>query len=198
MPRGIDTKEKIIIKSAELFNELGYHGCSLSDIMKATNLKKGGIYNHFKNKDEIALEAFDYSFKRIFRAFRKRLDLDKTPTQKINSIIEVYAGLGMMPGMEAGCPIFNTAVDASNSHPLLKQKAKNAISSFKDYVNIKLEEGIAIGEFNEEATQLGIAELIIMTLEGAIIMSKVTNDNECINVAVSNLKELMREKVYKK
>ncbi len=198
MARGIDTREKIIVKSAALFNELGYHGCSLSDIMKATNLKKGGIYNHFRNKDEIALEAFDYSFKRIFRAFRKRLDLDKSPSEKINSIIEVYAGLGKMPGMEAGCPIFNTAVDASNSHPMLKQKAKNAINSFKDYVNIKLAEGVAMGEFKKEAVNLGIAELIIMTLEGAIIMSKVTGDNECINVAVDNLKELIMEKAYQK
>ncbi len=196
MSKGLDTREKIISKSAELFNVHGYHGCSLSDIMKATNLKKGGIYNHFKNKDEIALEAFDYSFKKIQREFRKRLDLDKTPTEKLNSIIEVYAQLASVPGMEGGCPIFNTAVDASNSHPMLKQKANDAINSLKKYIDIKIKEGIASGEFKEDADQTDIASLIIMTLEGALIMSRVY-DHCSIEVAVKSLKDYLKDRIYK-
>ena len=197
MSRGLDTREKIISKSAELFNVHGYHGCSLSDIMEATNLKKGGIYNHFKNKDEIALAAFDYSFKKVLRQFRKRLDHDKTPTEKLNSIIEVYAKLASIPGMEGGCPIFNTAVDAANSHPLLKQKANEAINSLKKYIEIKVQEGIASGEFRKDADQNDIATLMIITLEGAIIMSRV-NDKSCIDVAVKSLKRYLKERIYKK
>jgi TetR/AcrR family transcriptional repressor of nem operon len=30
----------------------------MADLMAATGLKKGGIYNHFRNKDDIALAAF--------------------------------------------------------------------------------------------------------------------------------------------
>lgn len=197
MSRGVNTREMIISKSAELFNVRGYHGCSLNDIMEATNLKKGGIYNHFRNKDEIALEAFDYSFKLVLRQFRKRLDFDKTPTAKLNSIIEVYTNLGKMPGIKGGCPIFNTAVDASNTHPLLKQKAKNAINALKQYINIKVEEGITSGEFRADANKSGLASLIIMTLEGAIIMSRVNNDNSYIDVAVNSLKTLLKERIYK-
>ena len=196
MTRGLDTRDKIISKSAELFNIHGFHGCSLSDIMKATNLKKGGIYNHFKNKDEIALEAFDYSFKKLLKQFRKRLDYDKSPTEKLNSVIEVYTELASIPGMEGGCPIFNTAVDASNTHPLLKQKAKEAINSLKQYIEIKIQQGIATGEFREDADQHDLATLIIITIEGAIIMSRV-NDKSCIDVAVKALKSYLKERIYK-
>ena len=49
MNKGEETRSLIIEKSAELFNTLGYNGCSLNEIMEATQLKKGGIYNHFKN-----------------------------------------------------------------------------------------------------------------------------------------------------
>ena len=65
MNKGQSTREMIIEKSAELFNTRGYAGCSLSDIMAATGLKKGGIYNHFRNKDEISLEAFKFSFAQV-------------------------------------------------------------------------------------------------------------------------------------
>ena len=44
MQKGETTRELIITTSAELFNTKGYNGSSMSDIMEATGLKKGGIY----------------------------------------------------------------------------------------------------------------------------------------------------------
>ncbi len=196
MAKGIETRERIISVSAQLFNRVGYHGCSLSDIMKATNLKKGGIYNHFTNKDEIALEAFDYNFKGILKSFRKRLDHDVTPTQKINSIVEIYAKLINVPAFEAGCPIFNTAVNASNSHPALKNKAIAAIDKLKKYIEIKIEEGIATGEFKDTADKKAIPAMIIMTMEGALIMSRVS-DSLSIDIAIDGLKTYLKEKLFK-
>ncbi|HAV77470.1 MAG TPA: hypothetical protein DCX53_08955, partial [Anaerolineae bacterium] len=37
----------------ELFMEQGYHATSMRQIAKRANLALGGIYNHFKSKDEI-------------------------------------------------------------------------------------------------------------------------------------------------
>ena len=59
MSKGDDTKERIIEQTAPLFNQMGFFGSSLSDIMQATGLKKGGIYNHFGSKEQLALEAYD-------------------------------------------------------------------------------------------------------------------------------------------
>ena len=100
------TRQLIIEKSAELFNKFGYDGCALSDIMKATNLKKGGIYNHFKNKDEIALAAFDYSVYKVFKRFRERLNRESTAYGKLQATIEVYASFAKDPVVSGGCPIF--------------------------------------------------------------------------------------------
>ncbi len=61
MSKAKQTKARIIQQAAELFNQQGYAGSSIADIMQATGLKKGGIYNHFKSKDELALAAFDYA-----------------------------------------------------------------------------------------------------------------------------------------
>lgn len=50
MSKAKETKEKIVKQAAELFNQQGYAGSSISDIMRATRLQKGGIYNHFQSK----------------------------------------------------------------------------------------------------------------------------------------------------
>lgn len=50
------TLEKIITTSTQLFLEKGYEQTSIQDILDALKLSKGGLYHHFKSKEEI-LEA---------------------------------------------------------------------------------------------------------------------------------------------
>ena len=57
------TRQRIIEQAAKLFNRQGFSGVSMSELMIATGLKKGGIYNHFASKDELAIAAFRYSVK---------------------------------------------------------------------------------------------------------------------------------------
>ena len=184
MSKGLTTKEKIIIKSSELFNAYGYHGCSLSDIMKATNLQKGGIYNHFKNKDEIAAEAFDYNYNRVFKRFREQLKEATTPLEKLNKVVDAYVSFARDPIVKGGgCPIFNTAMDATNSHPELKKKARLGIEGLQTYVQIKLNEGVEAGVFKSSINVKEVASLIIMTLEGALIMAQVNENDDCLETA---------------
>src|SRR5216684_3706423 len=62
MTKGEQTRRKIVAAAAPIFNQHGYEGSSLNDLMEATGLKKGGIYRHFTSKEELAAEAFDYTW----------------------------------------------------------------------------------------------------------------------------------------
>ena len=99
------TKEHIIQQSAALFNTKGYNGCSLHDIMEATGLKKGGIYNHFATKDEIAFESFDYSFDLIKFRFQEALSNCTNSYEKIMAIINVFKSFHNDPVIAGGCPV---------------------------------------------------------------------------------------------
>jgi len=61
--KGEQTRQEIIRKAAPIFNQKGYAGAALSDLMRATGLKKGGIYRHFESKEELARDAFDHAWK---------------------------------------------------------------------------------------------------------------------------------------
>lgn len=184
----VSTRDFIISKAAELFNLYGYSGCSMSHIMEATGLKKGGIYNHFTSKDEIAIEAFNYSYRLIIKRFRSKLEQVNTSLEKLHAIIDTYASLIDSPLMRGGCPIFNTAVDAVDLHPTLAARAKEGIASLQRYVEIKIEQGISSKEFVENCLPKQIASMIIIHLEGAIIMSRVSDDEQHMHDAVQFLK----------
>ena len=63
MRKGEQTRQDIIRKAAPIFNQKGYDGAALSDLMRATGLEKGGIYRHFESKQELAVDAFDHAWK---------------------------------------------------------------------------------------------------------------------------------------
>lgn len=188
----METKQKIVAASADLFNLKGYDGCSLQDIMMATGLKKGGIYNYFKSKDDIAAAAFDYNLDRVIAKFRERLDCDNTSTEKIFSVIDVMSGLADGTTMKGGCPVFNTAVISSN-HEFLKAKAREGLDLLKEYIKIKIEEGKESCEFVEGADSEKISAMIIMTLEGGVMMSRIYDDINHINVARDYLKHYLNK-----
>nr|WP_235533069.1 TetR/AcrR family transcriptional regulator [Paenibacillus sp. Leaf72] len=121
MRKGQMTKEHIIRQLAGLFNTKGYAGTSLSEIMERCNVRKGGIYNHFENKDEIALAAFDYSFMQLKSLLMDAISNKASSTDQLLEICDVYVTLIEQDACEGGCPILNTAVENDDGHPLLKQ-----------------------------------------------------------------------------
>src|SRR5687768_11870625 len=121
----------IIEEAAAIFNKQGYSGTSLSDIMAATGLQKGGIYNHFANKDEIALDAFDYAYGIARERYRLALrEAGRDPVKQLFAMVEVFARNVEDPPIAGGCPVLNTAIDSDDTHPELRFRARNAVTEW--------------------------------------------------------------------
>lgn len=176
MTKGEETRKLIVEKSAELFNTKGYDACSMSDIMKVTGLKKGGLYNHFSSKEDLSVEAFDYMFSLIFQMFRKHLDEKKTSIDKLSGIIDAFEELIVSSPIKGGCPVGNAAVFANQDHPILQAKAKVAFRKLIDYVSIKIQEGMDDEEFNCNLNVELESVSFVSSLEGATLMSRVYGD----------------------
>ena len=54
-------------------NRRGYEGTSISDLMEATRLKKGGIYRHFTDKEQLVGEAFELAWS------ARMIDIEERP-----------------------------------------------------------------------------------------------------------------------
>lgn len=56
----MNTKQKIIDVSIDLFSKKGYDSVSLRQIAEEVGIKKSSIYSHFSSKEAILLEIFNY------------------------------------------------------------------------------------------------------------------------------------------
>lgn len=191
MSKGDNTRQMIIEKAADLFNRYGFDGCSLSDIMKVTSLKKGGIYNHFKNKDEIALAAFDHMYSQVVLRYRSGITSSDSPSDKLKRFFNMFRNYFDHPELKGGCPIANTAVYSADGHSLLRKRVIAAIDQMENYLFLKLEEGKDAGEFYYDLNTKDMSKMILSTLEGAIIISRVRRDKNYLENVVNQLEKFV-------
>ncbi|MGF1489152.1 MAG: TetR/AcrR family transcriptional regulator [Prochloraceae cyanobacterium] len=187
-----ETKAKIIQISAELFNTKGYSGTSISDIMEATGLKKGGIYNHFKSKEELALAAFDYAFQQISIRTLKVWKKHSNAKDRLLAIVANFSSYIDNPPIFGGCPILNTAIESDDTHPALQKKALEAMNSWRSLICRIIEKGIAKEEINPSTNADEVASVIICTVEGSIMMSKLYRDSIHLDRAIQHLSQYIK------
>jgi TetR/AcrR family transcriptional regulator, transcriptional repressor for nem operon len=136
MSKAERTKQFIVEKTAPIFNMKGYNATSMNDILKVTGLTKGGVYCNFENKDEIAGEAFEYSFGKIKDALKIKVQKQNTAKGKLTAILSFYKNYSIKPITEGGCPIQNTAIDSDDNIPFLKKKAQKSRLNPKVWTNL--------------------------------------------------------------
>ncbi len=196
MNKGQYTKEMIIEKAAELFNTKGYAGCSMSDIMAATGLKKGGIYNHFSNKDEISLEAFEFSVSKLEAALADVTQSAKSEKARLVAILDFFRGYASNPVIQGGCPILNTLVDAHDTNPALISLARKKTEKLLKGLDGIIRRGQSSGEFKTQVKPRTVSLIIYSGIEGAVLLTSACEEGQAIDSMISCLNTYLESVVY--
>ena len=176
MGKGEETRERILARSAQLFNRQGYAGASLADIMRETGLEKGGIYNHFSSKEQLALESFDYAYELVRQRVRQALAGKFNAIERLLAIVSVFQSEVDDPPVAGGCPILNTAIEADDANEVLRDRARGAMDDWRDTIHRIVNRGIEREEVRPTTDADEVASLLIATLEGALMLSNLYRD----------------------
>jgi TetR/AcrR family transcriptional repressor of nem operon len=191
MNKGDLTRQMIIAKAAPIFNQRGYAGCSIQDILDATGLEKGGIYRHFSSKEELAAEAFQYALANSVRIRTENLGHIRGAVERLRYVIRRFAeGTSTIAG---GCPLMNTAIDADDGNPLLRRLVRKGIMDWKSRLCEIVEEGIRSGEIRSTIESRRIANTVIATLEGALMISRIEGNKLAMQDARATLDIMLTE-----
>ncbi|MGB3515723.1 MAG: TetR/AcrR family transcriptional regulator [Elainellaceae cyanobacterium] len=176
MAKAAETKLTIIRQAADVFNQQGYAGSSMADIMQATGLKKGGIYNHFASKDELAIAAFEFAVHQVSRRYIQVLKDHRGAIARLKAVVHTFVTNLDDPPIQGGCPLLNTAIESDDTHPVLRQRAQAAMNNWRKLIGRIVEKGVAAGDLPPEIQADGVATLLIATLEGALMLTQLYGD----------------------
>jgi TetR/AcrR family transcriptional regulator, transcriptional repressor for nem operon len=189
MGKGEKTRKRIIEQAAPLFNQRGLDGCSMQDILAATQLEKGGIYRHFASKEELAQEAFLYSVQRAVKTRTDGLEHLSGAIEKLRYVILRF--VEEPSPIQGGCPLLNTAVDADDGSPLLRKLVRKAFADWRKRLTALLAEGVTGGELRHDLNPSQLADTIIAALEGGLVLSRIDGNREALRKVAISLNQLL-------
>lgn len=194
MGKGELTRQRIVALAAPIFNQKGYAGTALSDLMRATGLEKGGIYRHFESKQELAEDAFDYAWKVATDTRFEGTEAIPNAVDRLQQIVRNFRDRrsGLVPG---GCPLLNTAIDSDDSNPQLRTKARRALRLWLERLQSITEEGQQKGDVRSDVDSAKLPTLIASMLEGSLMVSRLQRNEEPLNVACHHLEEYLETRV---
>ena len=193
MRKGEQTRQEIIRKAAPVFNQRGYEGTALSELMKVTGLEKGGIYRHFDSKEQLAAEAFDYAWKETLGARIHDLDTVPNYVDRLKQLIANFVERrGIIPG---GCPLLNTAIDTDDGNTLLRERARKALQSLRNYIVSVVNDGIKAREIRPRTDAKNLATLMISSLEGAVMVARLDRTEDTLRLVQAHLNRYLETEV---
>jgi TetR/AcrR family transcriptional regulator, transcriptional repressor for nem operon len=195
MSKGEETRQHIIEKAAALFNQHGYEGTALSDLMEATDLRKGGIYRHFDSKEELAEEAFEHAWGVAWRTRVHGLEAIPNSVDRLKKLVRNF--VEVRPPLPGGCPLLNTAIETDDGNARLRGRAREALRSWQEMIENTVRSGVEKGEIREDADSSAAAMLIIASLEGALMMSRLTHSDEPLGRVRAHLEDYVERNLRK-
>lgn len=181
----------IVEKSSVIFNQKGYFGAAVSDIMKETGLNKGGIYNYFESKESLALEAFDYAVFQVEGWFSRQIKDRKTAIEKLFALVDSYNEYAASPPVLGGCPVLNTSVESDDTHPALRKRAQQAMDRARHRLMDIVIQAITDGVIQEEVQPEQVVSILTSSFEGALMMSRLYDDTKYMVQMTDHLKNYL-------
>ncbi|MFW6126702.1 MAG: TetR/AcrR family transcriptional regulator [Thermodesulfobacteriota bacterium] len=175
--KGDLTRQNIIAKSMQLFSVKGYFNTSIADIVQAAGLTKGGLYGHFRNKEEIWYAVYAECV-RIWKniVFQDVKEIHD-PLERIAKVVENsmknYLGAGIFAG---GCFLLNSLADLAGQAPTMSQHLLEGFQGFSRMLRRWLEEAAEQGLLKEGLNPAEIANFLVISLNGAAPLYAASQD----------------------
>jgi len=174
--KGAATRQRIVELAAPVFNTRGFVGASMRDLADATGLEKGGIYNHFGSKEQLALEAYDHAMSLVTDALARSQRPTDDAIERLQAMARSFAVSARNPVIDGGCPIMNTAIEADDTHPELRDRARVSMTSWHRLIGRIVKDGVAAGTIDPDSDPYELASVLTSALEGGLMLARLYDD----------------------
>ena len=148
------TKERIIATAVQLFMEKGFEKTSMQDIANTLGMSKGGIYHHFKSKEEIIHVVRDNKANNVEENLNKWLDTIDAPSakEKLTAILEKNIADEEAHSLD---DVFSSQIKSADFIvSIMKNSINTSAPVFANMIKEGLEDGSITTNYPEESAEV--------------------------------------------
>ena len=185
----MNLREKIVYESLKLFSMKGFLSTSTQDVMEKAKTSKGGLYNHFKSKDDLFLAVLSEARKRWRERNLFGLDQIEKPAEKVKKLLENYRDryLKDKKSFPGGCIFVALSTELDDQRPKFSKELNEGFSRLKAMIKRYLDQGKESGELKDEVDTVAVAEMIFAGMLGASVIYGTEKSHESLDRSINAL-----------
>jgi len=154
----ISRKDRIIISTIELIDEVGFQGLTIKKICERQEFTEGSLYKHFRSKDEIILGVLDY-YSKFDEDIKHTIYMNTLSSKEsiiyfITRLAEYYENY---PAMTA----IATSYETLRNEARISHKSMEILEFRYNLMRNLIEEGIKTGEFQQGIDSETLSDIIL-------------------------------------
>jgi TetR/AcrR family transcriptional regulator, transcriptional repressor for nem operon len=167
-------REKLASSAVDTLHAFGFKGCSIQDITEAAGVPKGSFFNHFENKEALAVDAL----RRYLEGTRPDLLFQEgvAPLQRLKNHFTFLSERLIGCGFERGCMLGLFATEMANEYPRMREELRGVFQTWCEAVESVLREAQAAGDLDPRHDPHQLAEFLVNAWEGAVLRIKISRD----------------------
>jgi len=196
LKKGLDKSEEtrahILMAAFDEIYRRGFQAASLSNILKKTNITKGALYHHFKNKMELGYAVVDEVIYTTLRAnwIEPLLETDD-PIPVIQQILHQSGQQMTEEDVRLGCPLNNLAQEMSPIDEGFRNRIQNFFKFWQKAIADALKRGQQQGIVDSSINTENCALFILSSIEGVLGMTKNHQDKEVFYICGRELERYL-------
>jgi TetR/AcrR family transcriptional regulator, transcriptional repressor for nem operon len=194
MPRHTDSRERLLTIAIELIWESSYGRASVDRICERAEIRKGSFYHHFASKEQLAIEAIEFSWHQFRRELNDIFSPLLPPMERLR--LYVRKGLEMQEtmrekvGFVCGCPLFALGSEIGTQEPAIRAKIHAILEQNTKYLEAAIRDAHLAGEISAP-NAAAKARIVFDYCEGAYTRARIMNDLQPIRDIAEGLFEIL-------
>jgi TetR/AcrR family transcriptional repressor of nem operon len=188
--KGEMTRARVIEQAGTLINRKGFSNTSTNDIVEATGVKKGNLYFHFPSKENLGLSILEKAQEDFFLFLEDSLQ-GESPLEKIFNFFDAALEMHRRKKFVGGCIFGNTALEMGDANIRFSKKIHGVFRKWTAILTDLLVEATEMGELKTDISPEILAKHIVATIEGGIMLSKVSKKEDDLRDCLQSLRILL-------
>ncbi|OGL00657.1 MAG: hypothetical protein A3I14_13785 [Candidatus Rokubacteria bacterium RIFCSPLOWO2_02_FULL_73_56] len=192
---GRSTREAILAAAQRLIHVHGYNHTVLDDVLRESGVGKGNFYYHFKSKEELGHAILD----QLVTSFIERTlepcfaDPAGRPLAQIRCFLDRVLEAQRERHCVGGCPLGNLAAELSDVHEGFRTRLASVFAAWRERLTVALHRARRSGDIGAAARPEALADFLVASLEGAILLTKVSKDIAVMEQCVGEMKHYLAQ-----
>ena len=183
-----ESKIHILNTALAVFAEKGFAKASMNDIVRSSGLSKGGVYWHFKSKDELIAAIFDQFFVEQLALLDVMLAGEGTAVAKLTQLATMTGQSVAAMASQFPTPLEFYALASREAG--LATTLQTHFQSYETKITTLVNQGIAHSEFRSVDSQ-ATAKTIIALFEGMLLIWAIAPEMMNLETQVETAVQLL-------